>query len=78
MIIGILKETTKNEFRVSANVETVKKLIKLNHQVIIEKDSGLNSSIRDEEYINAGAKVKNSSKEIFDESNLILKVNPLS
>ena len=78
MIIGILKETTKNEFRVSANVETVKKLIKLNHQVIIEKDSGLNSSITDEEYINAGAKVKNSSKEIFDESNLILKVNPLS
>ena len=78
MIIGILKETTKNEFRVSANVETVKKLIKLNHQVIIEKDSGLNSSIKDEEYINAGAKIKNSSKEIFDESNLILKVNPLS
>ncbi len=78
MIIGILKETTKNEFRVSANVETVKKLIKLNHQVIIEKDSGLNSSITDQEYINAGAKVKNSSKEIFDESNLILKVNPLS
>ena len=78
MIIGILKETTKNEFRVSANVETVKKLIMLNHQVIIEKDSGLNSSITDEEYINAGAKVKNSSKEIFDESNLILKVNPLS
>ena len=78
MIIGILKETTKNEFRVSANVETVKKLIKLNHQVIIEKDSGFNSSIADEEYINAGAKVKNSSKEIFDKSNLILKVNPLS
>jgi len=77
MIIGILKETTKNESRVSANVETVKKFIKLNYKIIIEKDSGLNSAITNEEYIKAGAEIKNSSQEIFNESSLILKVNPL-
>ena len=44
------------------------------HEVYIEKEAGLGSGITDEEYIKAGAKIVNTSKEIYETADLILKV----
>ena len=55
MIIGVLKETVEGEFRVAATPETVKKLISLKHTVYLESDAGIEASITNQMYIDAGA-----------------------
>ena len=45
MQIGILKETKSFENRVAITPEIVKKLISLNHSILIQKDAGKNSFI---------------------------------
>ena len=77
MIIGILKEKQKYESRVSAMPETIKKLIKAEHSVIIEKGSGNKSFVSDSDYKNAGADIVESDNEIYNKADIILKVNPL-
>ncbi len=57
--------------------ETIKKLIKAEHSVIIEKGSGDKSFISDSDYKNAGADIVESDNEIYNKANIILKVNPL-
>ncbi len=76
MIIGILKEIQNNESRVSATPETIKKLIKSEHSVIIETGSGNNSFISDSNYKDAGAEIVNSSKEVYEKADILFKVNP--
>ena len=72
MIIGVLKETVEGEFRVAATPETVKKLINLKHTVYVESDAGIEASITNQMYIEAGGVIKNNA-DIF-KSDLILKV----
>ncbi len=76
MIIGILKEIQNNESRVSATPETIKKLIKSEHSVIIETGSGNNSFISDSNYKEAGAEIVDNSKEVYDKADILFKVNP--
>ena len=76
MIIGIPREIQEHELRVSATPETIKKLIKLNHSVLVEKDAGSGSFISNDDYKNSGAKIVDSSDEIHSQSDIILKVNP--
>ena len=78
MIIGIPKETQNFESRVSITPEIVKKLIKSNHSVLIEKDAGLNSNISNDAYENAGATIENSLEDVLSKSEIIFKVNPLN
>lgn len=73
MIIGILKETKSNESRVAASLETAKKLIGLNHKVIVESGAGILSFIQDADYQNLGIKIV-SRQEVFD-AEIILVVN---
>jgi NAD(P) transhydrogenase subunit alpha len=72
MIIGVLKETVEGEFRVAATPETVKKLINLKHTVYVESDAGIEASITNQMYVEAGGVIKNNA-DIF-KSDLILKV----
>lgn len=73
MIIGILKETKSNESRVAASLETAKKLIGLNHKVIVESGAGILSFIQDADYQNLGVKIV-SRQEVFV-AEIILVVN---
>ncbi len=57
--------------------ETIKKLIKAEHSVIIEKGAGNKSFISDSDYKNAGANIVESDNDIYNKSDIILKVNPL-
>ena len=48
MIIGSLKELKDGEDRIAISPETCKKLINLGFSVLIEKNSGINSSFSNE------------------------------
>ena len=74
MIIGIPKEIMQGERRVSATPETVKKYISLGLSVLVEKNAGKGSFYNDDEYTHEGAEVLDDVEEVFNKSDLILKV----
>lgn len=57
MIIGVPLETRPGERRVAATPETVKKLREKGHTLRIETGAGLGSSIRDRDFLAAGAEI---------------------
>jgi len=74
MIIGVPKEIKKGENRVSITPDGVKELIDCSHKVLVEKDAGLGSGFTNENYRNSGASVINNVDDIYERSDLILKV----
>ncbi|KQV66213.1 Re/Si-specific NAD(P)(+) transhydrogenase subunit alpha [Rhizobium sp. Root1220] len=56
-IVFVAKETTGNETRVAASVETVKKMRSFGLDVIVETDAGKLSRIPDSEYQAVGARI---------------------
>lgn len=74
MIIGVPKEIKSFENRVGMTPACVDALVKYGHTVYIEKTAGCGSGFFDADYIEAGAKILNSAKEIFDKSEMIVKV----
>lgn len=60
MIIGIPKETKKNEFRVALAPKHVEQLCKQGHKVMVEKNAGAGCKFSDEEYVKTGAQIKDS------------------
>ena len=57
MRLGIPVESREGETRVAATPETIKKLIAAKHEVFVESGAGVRSSITDEAYVAAGAKI---------------------
>lgn len=74
MVIGIPKEIKVNEDRVSLAPSAVARLVKEGHKVLVEKGAGLGAGYTDLEYKAAGAKIVQSHKKIFEDSELIVKV----
>ena len=72
MRIGVPLETKAGETRVAATPETVKKLIGQGHQVLIQKDAGLQASQPDAAYVAVGASIGSASEAFASE--VILKV----
>jgi NAD(P) transhydrogenase subunit alpha len=76
MKIGILKETTKGEVRVAATPESVKKMIALNHSVLIESGAGTGASLSNQDYKNHGAEIV--TRDLVLQSDLLLMVRPIA
>lgn len=74
MIVGIPKETKPDEYRVALIPAGVEEMLRHGHTVLIEKGAGLGSGISDQEYKKAGAKLIDEPKEIYDQSQLVMKV----
>jgi H+-translocating NAD(P) transhydrogenase subunit alpha len=74
MLIGIPKEIMYKENRVAALPETVEKFIKLGFNVLVETKAGTGAFTNDEEYEKAGAEIAADAAEVFDRSDIILKV----
>jgi H+-translocating NAD(P) transhydrogenase subunit alpha len=73
--IGIIKETAPGETRVAATPETVKKFAAIpGVNVVIESGAGNASSLLDEAYAAAGAKLAGSASEVLSQSDVLLKV----
>ena len=75
MIVGSIKEDLTLEKRVSLTPETAKNILGLGLKVCIEKNYADHLGIKDNEYINVGAEIKDTSTEVLSLSNLIVKVN---
>jgi len=74
-IIGSVKEDLAAEKRVSLTPETVKKFTSLKFSIVIESKYGEHLGVNDEVYKNNGATVCNSAQEVYEKSEIILKVN---
>lgn len=74
MKIGVPKEILDQEYRVALTPAGVYALLNAGHEVYIENNAGLESSISNEDYKAAGAKILNIASDVFDNSELILKV----
>jgi NAD(P) transhydrogenase subunit alpha len=75
VIIGVLKENTPGERRVSITPQVGKQLIAKGHQIIVESGAGMNSSFSDQSYEDIGAKTLSKDK-IFAQSEVLCRVNP--
>ena len=73
MKIGIPTEIKEYESRVAATPETVKKMIALGCQIVVQKGAGERASLLDAAYQAAGAEMV-SAKEVF-KADIILKVS---
>jgi alanine dehydrogenase len=73
--IGIPKESSFQENRVSLTPESVALLVANGHSVVIEKGAGDASSFTDKQYSDNGAEIAYSKVEVF-KANLILKIEP--
>jgi len=76
MIIGVPKETQKDESRVAAVPETVKKLIAMGFEVAVEKGAGDGALIPDSAFEGAGASMVTNTKALG--ADLVFKVRPPS
>jgi alanine dehydrogenase len=74
MNIGVPKEIKKKEYRVAIIPSGVRQLIEAGHEVYIEKDAGEKSGFSNDDYVVAGAVIKESPAEIYDTCEMILKV----
>ena len=74
MKISIPKETIHDETRVAATPQSVKELIKAGYEVNIETGAGTSSFISDDNFKKAGANIVYSTKELFKDSDIIIKV----
>ena len=79
MKIGIPKEIKPQESRIGLTPESVKTINSLGHEVLIENNGGFEAGFEDEQYKSVGAKIINKAEDIFDDSDIIVKVKePLS
>lgn len=74
MIIGVPKEIKISEYRVALTPGGVMELKKNNHSVLIQSGAGEGSGYTDEEYAKAGGEIIPAVKEVYEKSELILKV----
>ncbi len=74
MKVGVPREVKNNEFRVAITPAGVHELVRTGHEVVIEHDAGAGSSIPDEDYIAAGAKILPEPDDVWAAGDLILKV----
>jgi len=74
-IIGSVKEDLSIEKRVSITPEIIKKYIDLGFSINLEKKYAEHLGIHDEDYKKIGANINFSKEEVFQKSDIILKVN---
>ncbi len=74
MRISVPKEVKNNEYRVAITPAGVHELTAHGHEVFIESSAGVGSSIPDDEYVAAGAKIVDSADATWEAGDLVLKV----
>ncbi len=74
MKVGVPKEIKVLEYRVGMIPSGVKELVNEGHEVFVETDAGMGIGMTDQDYIDAGATILSTPEEVFDISELIIKV----
>jgi len=74
MRIGVPKEIKPQENRIGLTPESVKALTSEGHEVVVENNGGYEAGFDDEQYKNSGAKIVSKAEDIFNDSEIIVKV----
>ena len=74
MIVGIPKEIKVHESRVAITPEGVSEFIHAGHTVLIQDGAGVGSAITNEDFIQSGATIVSTADEVWNKSDLVLKV----
>ena len=75
LYIGIPKEISYQENRVSLSPDAVALLVSNGHKIVIEKGAGVNANFSDEDYSDSGATIVYNIKDVY-KANVILKIEP--
>jgi len=75
LTVGVPREIFPLEKRVAASPETVGKLIKPGFNVLIERDAGIASHFKNEDYEAAGATLVDSA-DLWKKSDIVMKLRP--
>ncbi len=74
MRVGVPRELKDNEYRVAITPAGVRELVVAGHEVIIEHDAGLGSSLPDGMFERAGASIVPDADTVFADADMVLKV----
>ncbi len=74
--IGLPKEASNDERRISLTPGGVSILKANGHEVFMEQEAGVEANFSDQEFADAGAEVAYSVEEVYKKANLIAKVAP--
>jgi alanine dehydrogenase len=74
MIIGVPREIKDHESRVALVPHGVTALVEAGHQVVVQSRAGSLSSLTDEEYQQAGARIAGSAAEVWSAADIVIKV----
>ena len=74
MKVGIPREVKNHEYRVAITPSGVHELVVQGHEVYVEKEAGVGSSIIDDDFVAAGATILDTADALWETGDLILKV----
>ncbi len=74
MEIGLVKEIKKEEYRVGLTPMSAREYVKSGHTVFVETSAGVGSGFADRDYIENGCQIISDKQELFDLSEMIIKV----
>tara|TARA_B100000686_G_scaffold348885_1_gene441021 strand:- start:391 stop:1512 length:1122 start_codon:yes stop_codon:yes gene_type:complete len=74
MRIGVPKEIKPQENRIGLTPDSVKALNLNGHKVLVQKNAGFEAGFHDNQYIKAGATIVEKAEDIFNDSEIIVKV----
>lgn len=74
MIVGVPKETKRDEYRVAILPVGVEEMVRRGHEVLVQEGAGYGSGLTDQAYVRHGAEMVATAKEIFDRAQMVLKV----
>lgn len=74
MRVGVPSEVKNHEYRVAATPSGVHELVEHGHEVLVQRGAGAGSSIPDEDFAAAGAKILERVEDVWGEADLVLKV----
>lgn len=74
MRIGCVREIKNNEFRVGLTPANVKDYTSAGHIVLVERGAGVGSGFQDEQYVLNGATIVEVAKDVWDQSDMLIKV----
>ena len=74
MKVGVPKEVKNNEYRVAITPAGVNELVRNGHEVFIQQEAGVGSSLPDADFVTAGARILPTADDVWQTGDLILKV----
>ncbi len=74
MKVGVPSEVKTHEYRVAMTPAGVVELVRNGHEVLVQSGAGVGSSISDEEFATAGARILATADDVWGEAELVCKV----